>query len=133
MSRSGYDEDYDYEDNSAYLYRGAVASAFRGRRGQAFLKEMLQAMDDLPEKKLIDYDLQREGAFCAIGTVGHKRGVDMTKLDPENAEGVASTFGVAPCMVREITYYNDEHAWKVETPEQRFDRMRAWVVSQIKD
>jgi hypothetical protein len=131
MSRSGYDEDYDCEDNTAYLYRGAVTSALKGRRGQAFLHEMLQAMAALPEKKLIDHDLQRDGAFCAIGTVGKARGIDMTGIDPENIERVARMFGIAESMAREIVYMNDEFLWANETPEQRFERMRKWIESEL--
>ena len=44
MSRSGYTD--DMEDMWQHIcWRGAVASAIRGRRGQAFLREMLAAMD----------------------------------------------------------------------------------------
>jgi hypothetical protein len=37
MSRSGYSD--DLENWSLIRWRGAVASAIRGRRGQAFLRE----------------------------------------------------------------------------------------------
>jgi hypothetical protein len=44
MSRSGYDESCD--DNWGLIcWRGAVASALRGRRGQAFLRELVDALD----------------------------------------------------------------------------------------
>lgn len=131
MSRSGYDDDYDCGDNSAYLYRGAVVSALRGKRGQNFLNEMLQAMASLPEKNLIDHDLQRDGAFCAIGTVGKARGIDMTGIDPEDAHTVARLFGIAESMAREIVYMNDDFLWTNETPEQRFERMRKWIESEL--
>jgi hypothetical protein len=37
MSRSGYSDDYgDDEPWQLIMWRGAVASAFRGRRGQPF-------------------------------------------------------------------------------------------------
>jgi hypothetical protein len=128
MSRSGYSDDCEGGD----LYRGAVASAIRGKRGQAFLKEMLQALDALPEKTLIDYDLKRDGQFCAIGAVGHARGVDMSDLDPEDIEHVAATFGIAAAMAREIVYENDEANWRIEMPEQRFERMRTWISQTIR-
>lgn len=69
MSRSGYSDECD--DWQLIMWRGAVASSMRGRRGQAFLKETLAALDALPEKKLIDYDLEREGAVCALGPDPH--------------------------------------------------------------
>lgn len=133
MSRSGYSDDYG-EDNSGYLYRGAVASAFRGRRGQAFLKEMLAALDALPEKKLIAGELIEPdtGEVCAIGAVGKARGIDMLGIDPEDAEKVSGTFGIAEAMARELVFENDDE-WRsnTETPEARFARMRQWIASQI--
>ena len=110
MSRSGYIDDLD--DQWQYIrWRGAVASAFNGRRGQAFLKEMLAALDALPEKVLIAHELQDttySGQVCAMGAVGKARGVDMEKLDPEDKETVAGTFGIADAMAAEIAYENDE-------------------------
>lgn len=133
MSRSGYSDDCYDDDNSGYLYRGAVMSAIRGRRGQAFLKEMLAALDALPEKKLIYGELEQDGAVCAIGAVGKARGVDMTEIDPEDAETVAATFKIAPAMAREVVYENDDEYRVKETPEARFIRMRKWVADQIQD
>lgn len=133
MSRSGYSDDWD--DGNGWLYRRAVDNALAGRRGQAFLKEMLAALDALPEKKLIEGELEHSGAVCAIGAVGKARGVDMSRLDPEDADGVAAKFGIAPAMAREIVHENDDDlCWRfpTETPEQRFDRMRKWIVSNIK-
>ena len=135
MSRSGYSEDCD-NDWGAICWRGAVASAIKGRRGQAFLKEMLCALDALPEHKLVAENLEADGAVCAIGAVGRGRGIDMSKIDPEDKESVAATFGVAPALAAEIAYINDEAAcgyWRAEeTPEARFIRVRKWVESQVR-
>jgi hypothetical protein len=139
MSRSGYDEsDCDYAMMN--LYRANVDRAFAGRRGQAFLKEMLAAMDALPEKKLIPNLMQEEtGEVCAIGSVGKARGLDMERLnalaedeDPDLGRFVGKKFGIAECMARDIMYMNDEAVWKTESPEERFVRMRKWVEEQIK-
>jgi hypothetical protein len=60
MSRSGYTE--DCEDQWQLIrWRGAVRSAIRGKRGQAFLRELLAALDAMPEKRLIAGDLVFEG------------------------------------------------------------------------
>lgn len=84
MSRSGYTDDGDNWE--LIKWRGQVASAIRGKRGQAFLRELRDALDALPEKKLCYHELQRkDGACCAIGAVGRARGIDMTDLDPEDA------------------------------------------------
>lgn len=131
MSRSGYSEDCEGWD--WIRWRGAVASAIHGRRGQAFLKEMLAALDALPEKKLTSWELEKDGAVCAIGAVGKARGVDMTKLDPEYPEGIAKAFDIAAAMTKEIVYENDEGGpyYGGETDERRFERMRAWIARQI--
>lgn len=50
MSRSGYSDDYDFDNWQLIRWRGAVNSAINGRRGQAFLKELLTAIEALPEK-----------------------------------------------------------------------------------
>ena len=133
MSRSGYIDDMD--DMWQHIcWRGAVASAFKGRRGQAFLKEMLAALDALPEKALVANELeQKDGAVCALGAVGKARGIDMSELDPEDRETVASKFGIAAAMAAEIVFTNDEWVYDPtkETTGQRFYRMRQWVESQI--
>ena len=137
MSRSGYSDDCE----NVAMWRGAVLSAIRGKRGQAFLKEMLAALDALPEKRLIADDLIRDGQPCAIGSVGLARGVDMRWLHPEDPEAIAKVFGIAPALVQEIEFENDDNwgvftdnrvlATDTERERQRFERVRAWVVRQI--
>jgi len=136
MSRSGYSDD---GENIA-MWRGQVASAIRGRRGQAFLVEVVEALDALSEKKLITDALEADGAVCAIGSVGLRRGVNMAPLDPDEPEPIAKAFGIARQLVQEIEYENDERQWRYEhgksrreTPEERWQRMRDWAVSHIKD
>lgn len=130
MSRSNYNDDCD--DNWQLIrWRGAVASAMNGSRGQTFLKELLAAMDALPEQKLIAHELEADGAVCAIGAVGKARGIDMSILDPEDTETVASVFGVPEAFAREIVYMNDEWKYK-EAPEVRYYRMREWVKASIR-
>ena len=132
MSRSGYNEGCDNEW-SLIMYRGAVASGIRGKRGQAFLREMLTAMDAMPEKQLIAHELEMDGQVCAIGSVGQARGLDMSTLNPEEPEQIAGAFGISEALAREIVYENDETFWGDDTPEQRFRRMRNWIVKNLKD
>ncbi len=128
MSRSGYvEDDGDGDQWQLIRWRGAVASAMRGKRGQAFLGEMLTALDALPEPKLVAMELEADGQVCAIGSVGRMRGVDMSKIDPEEYSQVASAFGINEKLAQEIMWMNDDAgSWK-ETPEERFARMRKWV------
>jgi thiamine monophosphate kinase len=132
MSRSGYSDDCCDDQWQMIMYRGAVKSAFKGKRGQAFFREMLAALDALPQPMLISGDLERGGAVCAIGAVGNARGIDMSGIDPEDAETVAGKFGVATCMAREIVYENDEY-YRNESPLARWVRVRRWVKSQIRE
>jgi len=130
------------------MWRGTVKSAIRGKRGQAFLSEMLAAMDAMPEKRLVASELEANGEVCAIGSVGRARGIDMSQIDPENYDAVASTFGIAAPLAQEIVYMNDEY-WHSSTdekgfirhdeagkaiwlsPEERFEKMRAWIVRNL--
>jgi hypothetical protein len=114
MSRSGYTDDCD--DNWALIrWRGAVASAIRGSRGQAMLREVAEALDALPEKRLAAESLvTADGEYCTLGALGRARGIDMIPIDPEDRQAVAHTFGVAEALAAEIMYLNDEYIddWK---------------------
>ncbi len=138
MSRCGYSEDSD--DQWAMIrWRGAVNSAINGKRGQAFLKEMLAAMDAMPVKELIADDLVAVAPagnvhVCAIGSVMVARGIDASNIDPEDPERIAKTMGISSALVQEIEYINDEPSWRERTtPEKRFEMVREWIVRHIKE
>lgn len=138
MSRSGYSEDYEEQfPNAGALYHTSVLNAIHGKRGQKFMKELVSALDAMPEKRLIADELVQEGAVCAIGAVGLARGIDMAGMNPEDADAVGAAFGIAPSMAREIVFENDEagsyYSSKTETPEQRWQRMRDWAALHLKD
>lgn len=106
MSRSGYSDDCD--GWALIRWRGAVSSAIRGARGQAFLRELLAVLDAMPEKRLIANELQSaDGEFCTLGALGHARRLDMAPIDPEDREAVAKAFGVAEALAAEVMYRND--------------------------
>lgn len=170
MSRSGYNDD-EIDMLALGRWRAQVRSATRGKRGQRLLRDMLAALDAMPEKRLIAGELEvsadadekraqawvklfgdpaaadryrerfvrprtehfRDGDVCALGALGRVRGLDMSDLDPEEPEGVASAFDVASPLAREIFYVNDDYWNPGETPEQRWQRVRKWVASQIID
>ena len=108
-------------------------SAIRGKRGQAFLKELAAAMDAMPEKVLIAGELINEdGDCCAIGVVCKLRGLSVECVDPEDYDQVSELVDIASPLVREIEYENDDDWWGIdESPEHRWTRMRKWVQSQI--
>ena len=130
MSRSGYSDDCD--GWSLICWRGAVTSALKGRRGQEFLEQLAESLDEMPVKRLIAHNLEAQGEFCTIGVLGAKRGVHMANIDPNDREEVARVFGIAPAMAAEIVFMNDEGSYLAETPEQRWARMRKWVGEQLK-
>jgi hypothetical protein len=133
MNRSGYVECYEGEYWARNMWQGAVASAIKGRRGQAFLREMLAAMDALPEKKLVQGELEAHGAVCALGSVARARGIDMANIDPTDQKTVSGAFGISGALAREIAFQNDEGigSRRTETTEDRFSRMRAWIVAHL--
>ncbi|SDS19438.1 hypothetical protein SAMN05216421_1076 [Halopseudomonas xinjiangensis] len=137
MSRSGYCDDSGGWD--LIRWRGAVNSAIRGKRGQQFLRELLEQMDAMESKRLVEGALEADGEFCTLGVVAAGRGLKAN--DPEDAEEAANLLGIANALAREIVYENDEcgmyrrnpttGSYEQETPEQRWVRMRAWVAKQI--
>lgn len=141
MSRSGYSDDCGGWD--LICWRGAVKSALKGKRGQAFLIELRDAMDAMPDKRLVTDTLEADGQFCTLGVLGAKRGLDMARIDSHCRESVSQAFGIAKAMAAEIVFENDERDGKYElqadgrykliheTPERRWLRMRKWVDSHI--
>lgn len=124
MSRSGYSEDYLCDNQWGYIcYRGAVASAIRGKRGQAFLREALNALDSLPKPELIPNDLSNGGNFCTLGAVGKSRNIEgLDKIDTYDLDTVTKTFGIPRSLAAEIMYENDMFC-VTENPRQRWERM----------
>jgi hypothetical protein len=136
MSRSGYSDEGCDSDPDFNLWQGAVARAIKGRRGQAFLRELIEALDALPTKRLITGGLECDGEFCALGAVGHARGLDMGPLklwDDENPspEKIGEAFGIARSMAAEVMYENDEGGYSRETAEMLWTRMRGWAVANL--
>ncbi|MCK8668180.1 hypothetical protein M1M11_25185 [Pseudomonas azerbaijanoccidens] len=129
MSRSGYSDDCGGWD--LIRWRGAVTSALKGKRGQAFLIELRDAMDAMSDKRLVTDTLEADGQFCTLGVLGSKRGLDMAVIDAHCRESVSHAFGIAEAMAAEVVFENDECGWN-ESPEQRWQRMRKWVDSNIK-
>lgn len=78
MSRHGYSDDCEH----VAMWRGVVASATRGKRGQAFFRALVDALDAMPEKRLIAGLLEdAEGSVCALGCLGRARGIEPSSLD----------------------------------------------------
>ncbi len=139
MARHGYSDYCDDSNGGLAMWRGQVASAMRGKRGQKFFVDLAAALDAMPEKRLIAGSLQRkDGDCCAIGCIARAKGHDYTQheeddefeLEELNAD-LASVLDIAQCLVQETEYENDEGPYQ-ETPEQRWTRMRKWCDKNIK-
>lgn len=132
MGRAGYDLECGMDADEQWQWvrwRGAVKSAIRGRKGQAFLKEMLAALEALPDKHLIDDEMEDSyGSVCALGAVGQQRKINLDRIDPYDYSSVAGAFGIPESLAREIMYLNDFD----DTPFRRWFDMKNWLQQQIK-
>lgn len=142
MSRSGYTDDCDFLE----LWRGAVEKSIRGKRGQALLVELKDALLALPEKKLCsEYFANGEtGEVCALGAVALKRRLDagmdksaamadIEKMYPEydDAESACKEFNISSALAKEIAYINDEYHNCHANPQQRYATVLKWVLENI--
>jgi hypothetical protein len=166
VSRSGYiDGDCDPEVMlSMYGWNANVRRCLAGRKGQAFLWELYQALEALPERRLITGGLvDQGGACCSLGAVAIARGIEIPEDlrvtedgDPDEYEFVDAMgplLGIKNMLAREVMYQNDEcerlhevpgpvksrwgqshgDLYRFENDEERWCRMRRWIVSHLKD
>jgi hypothetical protein len=136
MSRSGYVDDWDGSEWDLIRWRGAVASAIRGKRGQALLRELRAALDAMADKRLIREELiDAEGGVCALGCLGVKRGIpNLESIDATDYFALANTFGVSPKLIQEIEWENDEAPSGGNDPDaKRWEWMRKWVERHIQN
>lgn len=136
MSRSGYTDVCMGADLA--MWRGRVASATRGRRGQRFFRELLAALDAMPTKRLVANELETDGEVCALGCIGRAKGLDLEALgigldeDCSDYGPLSAAFNIAEVLAQEVMFINDEAGpYRGETPEERWARVRAWTVCQI--
>lgn len=135
MSRANYSDD---SGNWALIrWRGAVAAAIRGKRGQAFLRELIACLDRHPRKELLSGRFaDDDGLFCALGLVANERGLRAKGL---TTESVAKALDIAPAMAQEIMFENDDvmnrHSVHVSESEayrrKLWARIREWASSNL--
>lgn len=145
MSRSGYVDDYIDDPLEHGRWRGRVASAIRGRRGQKFLRDLVSALDAMPERRLVEGAFETEAGVCAAGAVGRLRGVTLADLNPDeekeeayycdvnspwNVEA-AERLDVALPLIAEVEAVNDSD-YPTGDEEARWHRVRAWAMRHLK-
>lgn len=101
--------------------------------GQKFMRELITALDALPEKRLIT-DLLSDGSdCCALGAVGRLRGVTRDEMYKIGDDGRRARDLL--CITREladsVTAENDYFGELGTTPRERWQHMRAWAESQL--
>lgn len=138
MSRSGYTDDCEGADLA--MWRGVIASATRGKRGQRFFRDLVAALDAMPVKRLVANDFATpEGDVCALGCLARTKGAPMPVVERDefgpgdlDYDKLGETFDIASQLAQEVMWENDEAGpYRGETPEQRWARVRAWAEKQI--
>lgn len=138
MSRSGYVDDLDVGQFN--LWRGAVLRAVRGKRGQRAVRDLIEALDAMPEKRLAADLFDAEGSHCALGAIAAHRRVDLEHIqDPFAHPGdlydcrdeIADALDIAPALAAEVMFLNDERGH--DSDEDRWRYMRRWAERQLSE
>ena len=144
MSRSGYSD----ECENLHLYRQSVSRAIEGRRGQALLRDMVDALDAMPVKELAAHVFVEPGVgSCALGVVADGRDLGSVVLatlndQADEPEIIGRAMDIAESLAAEVAFENDERVESYydhgqrkwlggETDAERWTRMRAWAESNI--
>jgi hypothetical protein len=131
MSRSNYSDDLD--PLALGRWRAQVKHATEGKRGQKFFRDLVAALDALPEKKLAAAHLETTGGtVCALGALGRLRGVQLAELDTYDHEQLGEAFNIASQLAAETMYQNDDE-WSIRraTDEDRWRHVRDWAARQV--
>lgn len=158
MGRSGYVESDGFGDYDTWDYIrqcGARKSALRGKRGQAFLRRLAAALEAMPVKSLCAIPSAEDGHWegcwgepgrrfveapgadrlglptgevCALGSLARLNGIDPSAIDATDHKGLAKMFDVAPTVIRDIEWENDEACG---SGEERWKRLREWVQENL--
>ena len=159
MSRHGLYEmdDWSVEEILQHgRYRGRVASALRGKRGQAFLRNLIAALEAMPIDKrelAADSFVASDGCMCALSaTLNHKGLPQPDDIDFDDCDDIdtaidhaAHYLNIAEVLAREVIWENDgfaipntqadQIAWRTRTftnrhPPQYVRRKRWGAVLQ---
>jgi hypothetical protein len=132
VSRISYCDEEDYPGQFG-LWQGNCERSLRGKRGQEELRELRAALLSLPEKRLIHGVLESEdGEVCAIAAYGKRKGLDLSKFDLDyDSDEVGIAGGMPKLVAWKVVEMNDEELHKGYTPEQRYEKMLAWIESKL--
>ena len=85
----------------------------------------------MPEKRLIANELRQDGAVCALGAIGSRRGLPLETFDPYDYDTLSGAFGVARQLIQEIEWVNDESSSRINPEGKRWASVRAWAVHNL--
>lgn len=142
--------DYDHPGQWA-LWENALWRAINGRRGQQVLRDLEQALLELPEKALMEGGLSDGKRVCAVGAYVAKKRVDagedrdavlqdmIVPVDEwghfdgweteEKTISKGQRAGMQLTMIVAVAGLNDD-LYKA-TPEQRYEKVLSWVRERI--
>lgn len=157
MSRSGYSDDDDDDGGSRLnLWRGAVERAIKGKRGQAFLRELGAALDAMPDKRLTTGELEagmETALFSGSGSCVWSEGCNGVKQDhlerfaalaaalpsqvaPQAAMSAGERFD-AHMLADLLDYFRHAHKYNIRIPEPPYEKwieaVEAAILSTKKD
>lgn len=122
-------------------YEAAKRSTLRGRRGQAFLRKLIAALDALPKPELSEGALadRATGCVCALGAVALAQGDSFDDLAQDDGnwspEDIATWYDISPTLANEVIIENDD--WRdgnsAEIRQSRWRHVRAWAVRHLQD
>lgn len=71
-----YEGEESDEPGAQGRWQGQLMSQIRGKKGQAFLRELLASLEAIPDKRLTEGAIAKDGCVCALGAVALKRRTD---------------------------------------------------------
>lgn len=154
--RINYSDEEDQPGQFA-LWNANCRRSIKGRAGQRELRQLEAALLALPEKRLIHGALTNgEGGVCAIACYAKHKGIELSKFDPDDeSDEVGIAAGMPRLVAWQVVALNDIHLNKVwerahgpiqrghgvyqggiplirdMTPEERYEKVLAWVRTQL--
>jgi len=108
----------------------SLERSINSKRGQAFLRELILALNALPEKILIYGDFENSDGYCVMGACLKYRNLNVREIDDSN-EGLGSIFNIHTEFIEKVIDVNDSPRI-IETQTKRWHRVRDWAVSNLK-
>jgi hypothetical protein len=150
MTRSGYTDDFgDDYPGQMELYRANVRRSILSAKGQARLKELRDALEAMPEKRLVANVFLEPDNACALGIWARAhRGanavldaaVDGFNGDDHETADLLRQFGWPKLVVLDLIYQNDRHetAWEPDRcgPHEYpgdYRNPRSWPIRRWRD